>query len=150
MTVDVRFATFEDWSNYRSYIEPSFRDVLMKNTEWTPESLSEAIERGLVSLVIILYSDELIGFGIVQDHTTPVGKWLHDAHVWVFPKDRGKGAYSKYIEFLYEFAKETGRLGVKCLVHVDEDEEWFHRLDRHGYSPRTVEYVRQIKTGTET
>lgn len=123
-------------------VSPHLERVLAKNTECSPADILAMIEAGTLTAIGMYRFGRLVGFGLVQAHDTPSGRWLHDAHVWVLPEYRRQGFYTAYIEHLKRWASREGWLGVKCLVHADEDEEiWQKTLPALGGQRRTVEYV---------
>lgn len=131
---------------WRNRVEKHLAEVLAKNTEFSPDDIHNLVDEGVLTLVGISRHGAPAGFGLVQLHGTPAGRWLHDAHVWIFPEHRRQGLYSAYIAYLKRWAAREGWLGVKCLVHADEDEEiWQKTLPALGGQRRTVEYVLPVE-----
>lgn len=121
-------------------------EVLAKNPEFKPADVAHLVHRGDLQVIGLFLAGVFAGFGIVQLHVVPTGAWLHDAHVWIFPEHRRQGLYTAYIGFLKRWAAKEGWLGVKCLVHADEDEQiWQKTLPALGGQRRTVEYVFPVK-----
>jgi len=126
----------------RDLLPTHLPDMLAKNPEYCPEDVLTLVGDGALTVVLILRNGVAAGLGLVQLHVVPTGTWLHDAHVLIFPEFRRLGLYSAYIGFLKRWAAREGWLGVKCLVHADEDEEiWQKTLPALGGRRRTVEYV---------
>lgn len=118
--------------------------LLEKNGDYTPKELSQAINSGEVSPILMKDKGILVGFALVQLHSFIAKKYVHIAHVWIFPEFRKMGHHENWMLYIKKLCRDLGCAGITTSAHYEQKEEFTRRLGKFGFVPKKVEYTWEV------